>query len=84
MPYPVKKWSDFVENVYTRRIMYQQREISKGQEIRVLGGNICFTSVYNLEVADEKKEYEKILAWLADNGAMEVEAWIDAEEVFVG
>lgn len=83
MPYPVKKWSDFVESVYGR-IMYQQRLTSRGQEIRVLGGSICFKDVFNLEVADEKKKYEKILAELADKGAIEVEGWIDAEAFFVG
>ena len=83
MPYPVKKWSDFVESAIGR-IMYQQRLTSRGQEIRVLGGSICFRGVYNIEVTDEKEEYGKILAWLGDKGAIEVEGWVDAEAFFLG
>lgn len=83
MPYPVKKWSDFVESAIGR-IMYQLRLTSRGQEMRVLGGSICFRGVYNFEVAEEKEDYEKILAWLSDKGAIEVEGWVEAEAFFLG
>jgi hypothetical protein len=79
----VKKWSDFVESAIGR-IMFQRRLTSRGQEIRVLAGSICFRAVYNFEVADEKRDYDKVLEWLADKGAIEVEGWVDAEVFFLG
>lgn len=83
MPHPVKKWGDFAENAQGR-IMFQQRSTSRGQEIRVLAGSICFRGVYDLNEADEKKEYDRVQTWLLDTGAMEVEGWVDAEAFFLG